>query len=110
MGRGAVLLKNLDVPEAKDCAFCNAEFARPYALSLVNWLNQRFCSRRCAVYYRRNGNRSLEERGEEMASSAAVASRQHLKLLIQYGLNHNKDLGMGRESFMARARELGMVA
>jgi len=42
--------------------------------------------------------------------SAEAASKALLERLIRYGLNHDSDLGMGYEPFMARARELGLAA
>lgn len=39
----------------------------------------------------------------------AIASEELLRRCIRYGLRHNRDLGMGREAFMARARQLGLV-
>jgi len=110
MNPGGINLKRLDVVAEKDCAFCDGTFQRPVGLSVLNWERQRFCSKRCATYYRRNGNRSLEESGIETTSAEAIASHELLKRSIVYGLRHNRDLGMGREAFMARARELGLAA
>jgi len=107
---GGLKVKNLEIVEEKDCAFCDRPFTRPYGLSILNWTRQRFCTKRCATHYRLNGNRSMAEAGFDLTCATTIASQELLKRCIVYGLRHNSDLGMGREAFMSRARELGLTS
>lgn len=78
------------------------------------WIGRSYCSRKCALKDASLAEGALGGRftpyKPPAESPAVMASKALLVRCIKYGLNHDSDLGMGYEPFMARARELGLAA
>jgi len=78
----------------------------------LRWSARRYCSRRCGLATAGSGSFGNGATASDTAArgSAEIGSQALLIRSIKYGLAHDSDLGMGYEPFMARARELGLVA
>jgi len=98
----------------KRCVGCGAPFRRPTGTARIDnqrWESRRYCGASCGFAHgnKHAFNGSVPQ--EEAASkNAQIGSQALLVSSIKYGLAHDSDLGMGYEPFMARARELGLVA
>jgi hypothetical protein len=89
-----------DTNRVKLCKACGHYFRRPdNGMRERDWLRKVYCNAEC---------RSTDAARNE-APQVAVGDPL-LRALVVYGLRNNRDLGMGRESFMERARELGLAA
>jgi hypothetical protein len=90
----------------KFCAYCGSVMARPNGLSEWRWSERKYCGPEHALLARREGSGHVAQPDEDLGfqPDPLVAA------LLQYGLKHDTDLGMGALAFLDRCREYRVAA